>query len=252
MARSNAPGAGSVDPADHPPIPFSDSSWAYFTERLDALALPIEATSVLRHGLEAVYGHLKGVNAWLNLTRVDDDKGFLQRHVLDSLMLHSAPWFHNHSTLRCCDLGSGGGYPGVPLALTGPQNEWLLVDSRQRKVRFLAAAGALVDASRVRARAFRGGETASTAPEEAKAYDVVTTRATGSGVDISSEAKPLLKKGGRLVVWQGPSFDHAEEETLRKAMKKSHWHQIETFRYTLDDDDPQRCLIMLTLGSKLW
>ena len=93
---------------------------------------------------------------------------------------------------------------------------------------------------------------AHTAPEEAKAYDLVTTRATGSVLDISSEAKPILRKGGRLVVWQGPSFDHAEEEKLRKSLKKSHWHQIDVQRYTLDDEDPHRCLITLTLGSKLW
>ena len=160
------------------------------------------------------------MNAWLNLTRVEDDKGFLQRHVLDSLMLHTADWYRQPETLRCCDLGSGGGYPGVPLALTTPQHQWLLVDSRQRKVRFLAAAGALVDAERVRARAFRGGEVAHTAPEEAKAYDLVTTRATGSVFDISSEAKPILRKGGRLVVWQGPSFDHAEEEKITKVVKE--------------------------------
>ena len=252
MARSDAPGAGSVEPADHPPIPFSDSSWSYFTERLQALAIPLADSASLRQGLEAVYGHLKGVNAWLNLTRVEDDRGYLQRHVLDSLMLLTVPWFRDAEALRCCDLGSGGGYPGVPLAFTAPNHQWLLVDSRQRKVRFLAAAGALVDAERVRARAFRGGETASTAPEEAKAYGLVTTRATGSVWDISSEAQPLLKRGGRLVVWQGPSFDHAEEEKLRKALKKSQWHHIETHRYTLDDDDPQRCLITLTLGSKLW
>ena len=41
MARSSAPGAGSVDPADHPPIAFADESWAYFCERLQALNIPL-------------------------------------------------------------------------------------------------------------------------------------------------------------------------------------------------------------------
>ena len=100
MARSSAPGAGSVDPADHPPIAFADESWAYFSERLQALNIPLSADEALRQGLEAVYGHLKGVNAWLNLTRVEDDKGFLQRHVLDSLMLHTADWYRQPETLR--------------------------------------------------------------------------------------------------------------------------------------------------------
>ena len=245
MARSLAPGAGSVDPADHPSIAFDDGSWKWFCERIQALGLP--PAEEFRQQFEMIYGHLQGVNTWLNLTRVDGDQNYLLRHVLDSLMLFRCPWFRDADALACCDLGSGGGYPGLPLALLEPAHRWLLVDSRQRKVRFLQAAGALIDAQRVTSRAFRGSEVAKWAPDEMMRYDVVTTRATGSVLTIAGEAQPLLRLGGRLVVWQGPSFDAEAEQNLRAELPHSAWTNLTVDRYTLVEDDPMRCLITLTL-----
>lgn len=254
MVRSQAPGAGSVDPADHPAQPFSAAAWQSFSHRVQELGLPDQTP--LRPAWEAIYGHLQGVNQWLNLTRVDSEEAYLQRHVLDSLMLLQMPWFLSPSSLRCADLGSGGGYPGLPLALTVPQHHWLLIDSRQRKVRFLAAAATLIDGERVRARAFRAGHAPHEASDCVAAFDLVTTRATGTVEDIATEALPLLRRGGRLVVWQGPLFDEAAEKSLRHNLllastaDRGPWEALAVHRYQLHAADPQRCLVILSRRGK--
>jgi 16S rRNA (guanine527-N7)-methyltransferase len=152
-----------------------------------------------------------GVNRWLNLTRIANGREWLSRHVLDSLTARLLPWWSGLSASdRCADLGSGGGYPGLPLALSG-HCRWTLIDSRERKVRFLDAAGTIIDARRVEARAVRGSEAPHHARDLVGSFQVVTTRATAGPDEILPEAAPLLAPGGRLVVWQGPSHDAAAQ-----------------------------------------
>ena len=101
------PGAGSVDPADHPPIAFADDDWQWFLNRLD------------------------GVNRWLNLTRITEARPYLKFHWLDSLTLMADRRLrklkHGPTVM---DLGSGGGFPGIPLSLCCQEQPWVLVDSQ--------------------------------------------------------------------------------------------------------------------------
>ncbi len=71
-------------------------------------------------------------NKTYNLTAVRTQQEMLQRHVLDSCSIHS---FIEGS--RCLDVGTGPGLPGLVLAMLQPDKHWLLLDSNQKKVRFL-------------------------------------------------------------------------------------------------------------------
>ncbi|TVR43789.1 MAG: hypothetical protein EA402_08755 [Planctomycetota bacterium] len=249
MVAPSSAGQGSVAVADHPPLPFSQAAWQRFSTRAEQLGLgPCDG---LRPGLEALHGHLVGVNAWMNLTRVAGEDEYLQRHVLDSLMLLREDCLAAKPPLSCCDLGSGGGYPGLPLALAAPPHRWLLVDSRSRKVRFLAAAASLVDSQRVRALAFRGREVAHQAPNERGAHDLVTSRATGAVDIIAAEALELLKPQGHLVVWQGPSFDAGEADRLATAIPQRWWSSLRVSTYHLGPDEPSRSLVILRRSARL-
>lgn len=149
-----------------------------------------------------VDGHLRLLLAWtraINLTSIRDPVDAVTRHVLDSLAAVSL--LRDMGVDRFVDLGSGGGYPGLPLAAATPSRA-LLVDSVAKKVRFLdAAIGAVALGDRVVARAARA-ETLAAEPAERGRWPLVTARAVGSLPELVELSMPLLELGGSLVAWK--------------------------------------------------
>ena len=137
-------------------------------------------------------------NEVMNLTRIVDPADALVRHVVDSLLL--LPTIESLSVSadgRFLDVGTGAGFPGVPLAVsTGMSGK--LIDSVGKKINavseFLAELGL---ADRVTAQAVRAEELARV---EAGSYDLVTARAVAELGVLVEYATPLLKMGGLLVV----------------------------------------------------
>ena len=81
------------------------------------------------------YAHmLRERNEHVNLTSIVSPEGILTLHMLDSLSV--AP--HLGDARRIIDVGTGGGFPGVPLAVACPQREFTLIDGTQKKIRFVA------------------------------------------------------------------------------------------------------------------
>lgn len=236
------PGAGSVEPADHPPIAIPEADWAWFAGRMAAFALPDPAP--WRPTLEALFGHLTGVNRWLNLTTVTSARDWLKLHVLDSLTGLSDPRLqHLADGAPVLDLGSGGGYPGLPLALAvGPRVPWILADARRKKADFLAAAGRLVGAH-VTGRHLRGGEAARAAPDLHRRCQLVVNRAMGQAAEILAETAPLLRPHGHLLIWKGPAFEgHERDEAASKAPRLG-FRVLGVRRLHLEDGDPERLLV---------
>jgi len=113
------------------------------------------------------------------------------------------------------DLGSGGGFPGLPLAAALPGTRVLLVDSIAKKVAFLDAARRAIGlADRVDVRAIRvealgvealgveASRTAPAPPEPKAGWEVATARAVGRLEELVELALPLLSLGGRLIAWK--------------------------------------------------
>jgi 16S rRNA (guanine527-N7)-methyltransferase len=129
-------------------------------------------------------------NRTYNLTAVRDPKEMVPVHLLDSLSV--AAYVEGE---RVLDLGSGGGLPGIPLAVIQPRRQFTLLDANAKKTRFLRQVVAELGLDNVEV--FRG-RAESYRPDPG--FDCVTTRAFGELSDILSLAEPLLRDGRGLVL----------------------------------------------------
>lgn len=241
-ASESVSGAGSLSPADHPPIAFADELWATTVTQASTFGVELAPH---RGTVEAIYGHLVGVNAWFNLTRITGPEEYLKLHLLDSLSLMLDKRLrHLRDGSPIVDLGSGGGYPGLPLALLQPGKKWMLVDSRQRKVAFLQAALTLIPGCRGEARAFRGRETISAAPDLRRKCQVVLSRAVGRAALLLDEAKDLVMPHGHVLLAKGPTYADDEHAEALEAARPLGYRFVHRHSVTLAPGDPERCIVV--------
>lgn len=152
-------------------------------------------------------------NAAINLTAIRDPVAAGREHVLDSLA--ALPILRERGVRRLLDLGSGGGYPGLPLAIALPAERALLVESIGKKAAFLGTAvsalglGASVEVAANRAEALAGDR------RHREAWPAVVARAVADLAELAELALPLVAVGGVLVAWKRtpiePEIDRARE-----------------------------------------
>ncbi len=241
------PAMGSVDPALHPAVAFPAVDWEWFVSRCAVLG--IVDPGARRERLEALYGHLVGVNRWLNLTTLVGPREYLKSHVLDSLAIEGDTRArHLSEGSPCVDLGSGGGYPGLPLALWHPAVPWVLVDARKKKAEFLQAAAALSGAL-VRGLHLRGGEVSRAAPDLWRKCQLVVCRAMGQAAEILAESADLLHKSGHVVIYKGPAFAGPERAAALSAAVRCGFRFLSERRVVLEEGDPERVMVIFQRNS---
>jgi 16S rRNA (guanine527-N7)-methyltransferase len=132
-----------------------------------------------------------------SLTNVRDPAAAVELHIADSLAGLELPQLRAATTIA--DLGSGGGFPGLVLAIALPETELTLVESAARKADFLSETAEAMTLENVAVIA----ERAELWALEAREQDVVTSRALASTSILLEYAAPLLRVGGTLVAWKG-------------------------------------------------
>jgi len=177
----------------------------------DAPAIGAALPPGFRERVGAYARLLLAANRHLNLTRVTDPAEVARLHLLDSLA--ALPIIDGAASDTVVDLGSGGGLPGIPLAIARPGSHWTLVDSVGRKASalrgFVEELG-LANVSVIGERA----ETLGRDPRHRERYALVAARACAALPVLVELALPLLAGGGSLLAWKGPLSD-ADEEVRR-------------------------------------
>jgi 16S rRNA (guanine527-N7)-methyltransferase len=135
-------------------------------------------------------------NKKVNLTSVTEPSEVVSRHILDSLS--AACHIEVEHTM---DLGSGGGVPGIPLAILQPDRHFVLLDSRSKRTNFLRQATIELDLANVEIVRSRVQDYRSAM------FDTVLVRAFGSLADIASAALHLLKETGIILAMKGQLTD---------------------------------------------
>jgi 16S rRNA (guanine527-N7)-methyltransferase len=132
-------------------------------------------------------------------------------HVADSLSgLEVADL---RSASRIADIGSGAGFPGLPLAVALPEARVDLIESVSRKCDFMRRAAEAAGIANAEVLDMRSEDLAREQGREA--YDAVTARAVGRLSTLAELASPLLREGGVLVAWKGRRDPDEEDQLLR-------------------------------------
>jgi 16S rRNA (guanine527-N7)-methyltransferase len=173
---------------------------------------------------------LRERNEHVNLTSIVSPEGILTLHMLDSLSIAK----HLGDARRLIDVGTGGGFPGIPLAIACPDRDFTLIDGTQKKIRFVAEAIATLEIRNAHALAAR----AEAYPGK-KEFDVVILRAVSTLADALRHCAHLLRRGGRLLAMKG----RVPDEELRAVPRD--W-QAQVTRLSVPGLDAERHLVVLS------
>jgi 16S rRNA (guanine527-N7)-methyltransferase len=169
-------------------------------------ALELDADIEAQAKLPQYIALLDKWNRTHNLTAIRDPAQMVTHHLLDSLaVLGHLP---KQARLRVLDIGSGGGLPGIPLAIAKPEWHVVLLDSNHKKAAFLRQAAIELDLANVEVCAERAQDY-----EVELLFDVVISRAFSDLATFAALARRLVAPGGRIVAMKGV-FPHEELEQL--------------------------------------
>jgi 16S rRNA (guanine527-N7)-methyltransferase len=167
----------------------------------------VSATADICSAIRTYISLLLHWNRTISLTAVTDPLEILRFHFGESMFAASIIANRNG---RLADVGSGAGFPGIPLKLAIPALELVLIESNAKKAAFLAEA--IRELALERAEVFRGRfeDFCSEAPE----FDFVSARAIGRHEELINWARGTIKRGGSLALWLGA--DDAARVSLNK------------------------------------
>ena len=229
-------------PERYPLLSFPTQDWEWFTAACKDLEITV--SDAQRQTLERLYSHLLGVNTWLNLTRLTSPSDYLKFHIFDSLTVLNLVQELTSPGEIVLDLGSGGGYPGLPLAIWLPDRHFVLLDSRRKKVEFLQQTQTLLPSAKTEAVCFRGREVAHQRPDLYQNCSLLTARAVGPASEILIDAAELLKNHGHLILLKGPNFLKDEGPDFELACRTIGFELLEILPIALDAQDPDRYVVL--------
>ena len=169
--------------------------------RAQAAGVPLSREQAEK--FEIYHRMLTEANARFNLTRVPDDEAeAIDRNYLDCL----APLKYGMGNVqRAIDVGSGAGFPGIPLAICMPDTRFVLLDSLGKRVDFLneviAKLGLNAEAIHLRA------EDGARGPELRESFDLATARAVASLNLLAEYLLPFVRVGGSMLAYKGPTLE---------------------------------------------
>lgn len=150
-------------------------------------------------------------NEKMNLTAITQPEDIVLKHFADSLT--PLPLLPQGTGISLIDVGTGAGFPGIPLAILRPDIKLTLLDSLNKRLVFLQEVCEKVGLSAVtvHARAEEGGRR----PLLREQFDVATARAVAALPVLTEYCLPFVKVGGRFIAMKGPESDQERESAKR-------------------------------------
>ena len=218
----------------------SDRNNSAFLADLKEWNLELNETQLMQ--LEKYYEMLVEKNKVMNLTAITEYEDVLKKHFLDSLALSQLMKLDGKK-VKLLEMGTGAGFPGIPLKIAFPELEITLMDSLNKRIVFLQEVInelGLTGITAVHGRA----EEAALKPEYRENFDFCVSRAVARLVSLSEFCLPFVKQGGYFVPYKSGEIKEELQEA-KFAMKELGAEYKKTYEYQLPNSDIERTLIQI-------
>jgi len=154
-------------------------------------------------------------NNKVNLTAITNPEEFLQKHYVDSLLCADAKELLKARTVL--DVGTGGGFPGIPLAIFFPEKKFVLLDSLQKRLKIVREMADVIGLRNIEVVHGRAEDLARM-PKYREQFDLCVSRAVANLSTLSELCLPFVKVGGSFVSYKGPNCN-AEVSDAQNAIQ---------------------------------
>ncbi len=166
-----------------------------------------------RERIDAFYTlteHMLSVNETLNLTAIKDPLAVIRLHYLDCAF----PSSQIPKGAKVLDVGTGAGFPALPLAILRPDIEILAVDSTEKRIKYVEETAKLCQLSNLKTAVMRAEDGAND-PALRESFDVVISRAVAEMRILSELCLPFVKVGGRFIAMKGKNAQYELNDAKR-------------------------------------
>ena len=190
--------------------------------------------------VDLFHEYLKKIKSWnekINITRINDEREIVINHFLDSIT--PLPFISENS--KVLDIGSGGGFPGIPIKIVRPSLEVILLDSVQKKVFFMRDVIRSLPLKGIKAIRGRAEDISNGIPRSY--FDFVISRAVGKVDEILKLAKPYLEEGGKIILMKGKKG--LEEWEVRKDASTRNFSLVNSKMFSLPFSRHHRVILII-------
>ncbi len=180
----------------------------------DLLFFNIKLDDEKKNRLASFYDLLKEWNSYMNLTAITEWDDVLKKHFLDSLSIVRAVKEIRSSKWNVIDVGTGAGFPGIPLKIVFPELRLTLLDSLQKRILFLNTVIDKLDLKDVRTVHGRAEDLARNS-QMRECYDVCVSRAVANLATLSELCLPFVRKEGVFVSYKTEKNGQEAENAAR-------------------------------------
>lgn len=180
-------------------------------------------------------------NQKMNLTAITDPVEIAVKHFLDSLTGVRVVAFHQIDNM--IDLGTGAGFPGIPLKILFPDLQVVLADSLKKRIGFLNYVIEHLELTNINTVHGRAEDLARK-PEFREKFDLCASRAVANLAVLSEYCLPFVKKGGFFLSYKGPGAEN-ELQNAKQAIKVLGGNLKNTDSFTLPPDEGERTLVLI-------
>ena len=205
----------------------------------EVLNLGIKLNTIQENQFLTYFNELVEVNQYMNLTAITEKEDVYRKHFLDSLEIVRA--LDQQDAYTLCDVGSGAGFPSIPLAIVDSNVNVTIIDALNKRIKFLNELTNKLGLNNVNALHKRAEDYVK---EVGASFDVVTARAVARLNVLVELCLPLVKVGGKFIAMKGSSGQDELEEA-KKGINILGGKIIDVIDVVLPDEEEKRQLIII-------